>query len=540
MSLVLDGDPDRLIARAAFTGQPAISLWDQRFTLPAQVTASLRAGEILTISPIAVTHVGGGAVDASARLALDGTAARASLHVRDFPAGDLPGLERVKLPSFLRTAGAPGATLRGALRGRLDGALVLQGTLAHPAIDGELTSSKTRLAGRVIGDGRLRIHMLADRLAFDGSLGPSIAFDGSLSRGAGRAKSSGTATVRLRNLRLRPWMPAPWASLNVSASGEVTASVAEAGSPVVRGAVRLDSSGGTLQVDGRVSAGADLKSEEGATKDATLDLAMTGQLDAAALADPLRRVGRPSGRVDVAAKISGSVADPTVEGAVRVDAKIRPVRSSLPELRVTGTVEARGETVSTRELHIDVAQLGTFTIGRADHPASLQVGPLWRPSLWQIDLPLSAHHLTFKQPTSAISIDGLDLDLRLLGQIGGDLFLGGEVDLAHAAYNLSGPEMKPEPKPKPASRPSRRPWYESLPPRLTLDLTLRAPRHAMTVEIPVIPDVTVDLECHLFATSRGATLSGHLHGDAAFSRAAIAVYDWLKPEDIRACQLLSL
>lgn len=149
----------------------------------------------------------------------------------------------------------------------------------------------------------------------------------------------------------------------------------------------------------------------------------------------------------------------------------------------------------------------------------------------------------WNRPTSQASVEGLALDLRLLGRIGGDLVLRGDIDLSHAAYDVSGPAVKPppgpKPKPKPADPPSQRHWYESLPPRLTLDLMLRGPHHAFTVEIPYLPDLTFDLECHLLATSRGATLSGRLRGDAPLSRAALAVYDWLKPEDIRARQLLS-
>jgi hypothetical protein len=409
----------------------------------------------------------------------------------------------------------------------VDGALALRGALAHPALDGEVTLTNARLAGRPLDDSRVQVHALRDRLAFEGAVGPSIAFDGRLQGAAAGTQPGGTANVRLRNLRLGPWLPAPWAALNVSASGEVTASVAEPSPPEVRGSLHLDSTAGALQVNGHV---------EGAA----LALALNGQLDAAALAAPLRRIGRPNGRVDVAAKISGTIAEPAVEGELRVDAKLRPVRRSLPELHVAGRVKAHGQTLSTRDLRVDVANLGTFTVGRLDQPASVEIGPLWPPGPWRVDVPLAAHRLAFKQPTSAISIDGLDVDLRLQGQTGGDLFLRGEVDLTHAAYNLSGPAAKLPPEPKPASPPSHHPWYESLPPHLTVDLTLRGPHHAMTVEIPYAPDVTVELECHLFATSRGATLSGYLRGDGSFSRAAVAVFDWLEPEHIRSCQLLSL
>jgi hypothetical protein len=49
--------------------------------------------------------------------------------------------------------------------------------------------------------------------------------------------------------------------------------------------------------------------------------------------------------------------------------------------------------------------------------------------------------------------------------------------------------------------------------------------------------VTVDFQCHLVATQRGAALSGRLQGQGAYSRAAVAVYDWLTPGSLRRCQI---
>jgi hypothetical protein len=72
-----------------------------------------------------------------------------------------------------------------------------------------------------------------------------------------------------------------------------------------------------------------------------------------------------------------------------------------------------------------------------------------------------------------------------------------------------------------------------------VDLTLHGPGDAITVAVPFLPDVTLGFRCHLLATSRGATLSGRLAGSGVYSRVALALYDWTRPQDIRACQLFT-
>jgi len=76
----------------------------------------------------------------------------------------------------------------------------------------------------------------------------------------------------------------------------------------------------------------------------------------------------------------------------------------------------------------------------------------------------------------------------------------------------------------------------SLPPRLTLDLTLHGPDDALVVAVPG-PDVKLGFRCHVRATASGATLSGRLHGSTAYSRLALTVYDWLEPQDVRQCRV---
>ena len=135
-------------------------------------------------------------------------------------------------------------------------------------------------------------------------------------------------------------------------------------------------------------------------------------------------------------------------------------------------------------------------------------------------------------PASPLEIPDLDADARLTGDARGDLRLAGEVAVAGGSYDASRGGRSKAPKARASG-----PWYHLLPPRLTLELLLHGPRKAMRVAVPVLPDVTGDFQCHLVATNRGASLGGRLRGDGAYARAAVAIYDWFTPGDLRRCQI---
>jgi hypothetical protein len=637
LSALVSGVPDLLTARITFAPPRTIWLWNQGFTPTAALTAALRQGDTLTVSSFGVTHEGGGRFDASGRLVFDGPL-DARLRVRDYPVGQLPGLDAVALPAFL-AAGRRGLTVGEALRGQLDGELALGGALARPTASAAVRLLGLRLGARAIGDGALRVRTRGDRVSFDGALGPAITFDGSArppaaARGQAHAlPTEATATVRLHDLRLAPWLPAPWAALEPAIDGELVATT-RGDQPALHGALRIESTGGALQIDGRLhgaQAGGRLRGQvelarlrplwwpglaeargpleldlttpdgaltlpslmtrttgeirvagdltlrpaghpapvmiarggalvidgrrwrtsglaltaerghlrgridgeirvdEAAPSQTTLALGITAQIDAALVPE----LAAASGGIDLGARLSGTVGRPEVDGQARVDVALRPASRALPSLRATGTVEARTGALSTRDLRVAIDGVGLLTVGSVAEPATVRLTAAWPPGIESIDLPLEARHLTFDRPAVPITVDGLDLALRLEGRPGGQLVLSGVADLDHAEYDprrgaVPGPKRK-------KSGPSR--WYRALPPRLTLDLTLRGPNHAMTVAIPFLPDVTVDFDCHLVATSTGASLSGQLRGAALYSRAALAVYDWTRAESVRRCQI---
>ena len=108
--------------------------------------------------------------------------------------------------------------------------------------------------------------------------------------------------------------------------------------------------------------------------------------------------------------------------------------------------------------------------------------------------------------------------------------LRGDVGVGKARFDAGRGKAGP-------SGPSKQ-WYENLPPHLTLDLTLHGKDGAFSVDVPYAPDISLGFSCHVNASARGAKLSGRLHGSTVYSRMAIALYDWIKPQDVRACRVL--
>ena len=153
--------------------------------------------------------------------------------------------------------------------------------------------------------------------------------------------------------------------------------------------------------------------------------------------------------------------------------------------------------------------------------------------LGRVDVPFGGQDLKIGQPSSQLYVPDLDATLRLTGDGRGDLKIGGQVAVAGGSYDSSrgGSNKKASGKPRAAG-----PWYHALPPHLTLDLELRGTNKGMRVAVPVIPDVTVDFQCHLLATNHGATWTGHLRGDTAYARAALTIADWFVDSDLRKCQ----
>ncbi|HXU63898.1 MAG TPA: hypothetical protein VN962_19505, partial [Polyangia bacterium] len=269
-------------------------------------------------------------------------------------------------------------------------------------------------------------------------------------------------------------------------------------------------------------------------------LALELQADLDATRFPLRLPGNASvaGRLGVAAQVTGTLAGvpgPRVDGRLQMNDLTVRLSPVTPAAHGQGVIEAHGDRVRTSGVDVRIDGVGLVRIGSPAHPASAQIASLSPFRIGPVDVPFTGTNLTLGTPASELYVPDLDADLRLGGDARGDLTVSGSVSLAGGVFDRS--------KQAPAAL-SRKPraagggaWWRSLPPHLTLDLELRGTNRGMRVAVPVLPDVTVDFRCRLQASNRGASWSGRLRGDGAWARAAVTVFDWFRPEDLRRCQL---
>jgi hypothetical protein len=168
-------------------------------------------------------------------------------------------------------------------------------------------------------------------------------------------------------------------------------------------------------------------------------------------------------------------------------------------------------------------------VGSPATPASAQVTTAFPLRLDRVDVPVVARGLRVGDSKSSFAIGALDLDLRLAGALERTLTLSGDVVVSDAHFDPFADK-----KTKKSTGPAR-PWFESLPPWLTLDLTVRGPPHALTVDVPVLWDVGVGMRCHVKGNRRGGTISGQVRGSGPYSGLMLALFG---PKGARECRLL--
>ena len=265
-----------------------------------------------------------------------------------------------------------------------------------------------------------------------------------------------------------------------------------------------------------------------------LALSLAGQVDAARFPLRLPAVASMQGRVTIAADVTGTLgtgAGPSIDGSARFDELTIKLARSGSTMRASGTLEARGHTLSSQAIHVDIAGVGMVTLGHPTSPALAELRSLSPLRIGHVDVPFSGQHLEVGGPRSQLSIHDLDTQGKLTGDMDGELKLAGDVYINGGSYDPKRGRLRED------RQRASGPWYQALPPRLTLDLMLHGPSKAMQVTIPVVPDITLDFRCHLLATNRGAKLSGDVHGDSTYARAAVGLYDWLASKNLRGCQI---
>jgi hypothetical protein len=264
-----------------------------------------------------------------------------------------------------------------------------------------------------------------------------------------------------------------------------------------------------------------------------IDAGVAGVLELEALPVKLPTGVTLRGQAAIEAAVSGSL-DPTpgpqMHGQMNLDG-IRIRLPGLPPLTLDGIVEAQGDRLTTPRLQLEMAPVGRITVGTPESPAWLGIVSLWPLQLGPVDARISGSNLVIGDPHAQIQIHDLDLDARLLGSPGARTLIG-QVDLSKGTFRPSRPEQR-----SPSRGESRQhPWYRSLPSGLTVDLGIKGMHQALRIEVPSLPDVTVDLDCRLRATQQGAEWTGHVYGAAWYDRLALRLHSWLYGGGLRRCQ----
>ncbi len=197
------GTVERVALGLVFAPPTAIGVGGQRFLLPRKLDAVLAADAGLTVPKFQLRRVGGGTIDLGGRLGPGGKVA-ASLGVRDYPVGAIPGLDRER-----RT---------GALAGTLRADLALGGALERPSLHGQIGVAGLAANRRPVGDLETNLRLGTEGGDLDATIDPGITVHARVRR---RPALSVDATVAVRNRALGPWLPPPVTGAAVAAEGDV-------------------------------------------------------------------------------------------------------------------------------------------------------------------------------------------------------------------------------------------------------------------------------------------------------------------------------
>ncbi len=371
-------------------------------------------------------------------------------------------------------------------------------------------------------EGRIRGSL--DLASWQGLLRPHVTratgtlhLDARVERGPGFPSVHGSAVVAKDvALGLSGWR----APLTIAAGGSVTLD----GDDVTTLGLDVRAAGVRAHLSGHAHVERDQIAET------EVGVAVSADLDTAALPFDVPGVRASSGHVRVQGTVDGPLASPRLDGRAAIDdLALRLSRPALPRLRVRGQLRAQDSTLSTEGLAAQIAGVGTLHVGTPTTPAHAEMLSLIPFTLGRVDVPLDAEHLRLGSRTSALRIADLSARARLVGDARSELRLVGEITVAHASYDVRrGTAVRTK---------SETPWFHLLPPRLTLDLDVRGANHALAVDVPFLPDVAVDFHCRLVASHHGADWTGEVKGDSLYSRAALAAYDWLSSSDLAGCGL---
>ena len=394
--------------------------------------------------------------------------------------------------------------------------------------------SEVRLSARA-GGGPMRI----EPARFAGTAG-SVELWGETERGRSRGGVRGRLTLGAVAPLVLPWL----SRLSGDLDFDVAAEAARAGAtPVVTGTVQVATPVSFriagFPFDAHVASGRVRLGDDGVTH---LDLPLTlgrGTMQlTGTVTSPVR--GGPLIALDLAGDLDAHLLALAAPGAVTsaegsahlvahlegppehpsLSARLRPATVTLalralpifPLALTGGQIDVDDRSVTVRALQIDVARKIAVTIGApGDGAAALDFGSLFDPRPARVALPLRGRLTAMPIPPAII--DDASFQLRLDGDLSRRARLAGEVTLARGRVPRARDKAAAG-----AAKPAASPW-RSRPElgRVELALHARSQGGALTVEVPHLPDVHVDIDYRVGGTIAKPQVSGAAQGADLYS-----------------------
>ncbi len=260
-----------------------------------------------------------------------------------------------------------------------------------------------------------------------------------------------------------------------------------------------------------------------------MDVGAVGVLNLGTLPMKLPAGVTVRGQAAVELALSGSlgpIPGPRIHGQMNIE-RLQVRLPNLPTLRLDGLVRAHEDRLSTHGLDLTIAPMGHLAVGAPEAPAWVSVISLVPFRLGHTDARLVGRNLAIGDAGLPIEIRDLDLEARLLGPPGART-LSGQVEIARGTLHRSGARQRGE------AWPPR--WYRSIPSGLTVDVEFKGFDQALRIEIPALPDVTVNFDCRLRATQQGAHWTGTLYGAGLYDRMALQLHSWVHGDGLQRCE----
>ncbi len=395
LSATAHGTVDRVELGLTFPPPSTVGVLGQRFQLPRRLDALLASGVGLSVPRFQLRRVGGGAIQVGGRLEVGGQIT-GSLGVRDYPIGEVPGLDQ--------------GALHRKLTGTLQGDLALGGVLDRPTLQGHVGVRALAVDKRPVGDVEASLRLGADAGAVDATIDPGVTVQARVRR---RPTLAIDAAVALHDRALGPWLPPPFAGAALSASGDAKIGY-HAGALSGDGTVRLTGPGLTgVEIDGQV-------------RDVDPRARLKGEIDVARWPQLWSRVFKSaSGVVDfdltaVPVVTSRGLASvrPRLSGSVRVarGLVLRTARWPAPiAVDAGGRLDLDGDALAIAGLTVTTPGLRGSVTGHA----TLDSDDLERTRLaLALKAELDAAHFPVRLPAGVSAVGRATIDAQIGGTLG--------------------------------------------------------------------------------------------------------------------------